>query len=143
MAQIVGASQSITAWLSAVHAMGFALVMSAGLVWNLRASGVLLSEVSHKSIARPATRLLGLGLTLSLVTGLALFAPRASYTAPGGVFQLKIALILVAASYQLTANVSVLRRPVISSAWLRANGILGTMLWLALAVTACWFILFE
>ena len=143
IAGTIGESLSITAWLSAVHAIGFTLVMSAGLTWNLHASGVLLPDVSRQSIARPAARLVGLGLTVSLLTGLALFAPRASYTAPGGVFQLKMALILVASIHQLGVNISVLRRPVTSVASLRANGILGTMLWLALAITACWFILFE
>jgi hypothetical protein len=54
-----------------------------------------------------------------------------------------MALILGAAIYQLGVNFAALRRPATSTASLRANGIFGTMLWLALAITACWFILFE
>jgi hypothetical protein len=143
ISRTVGESLMITAWLSAVHAIGFTLVMSAGLMWNLHASGVLLRDAPHQSIARPTVLLLTLGLTISLATGLALFAPRASYTAPSGIFQLKMALILGAAIYQLGVNFAALRRPATSTASLRANGIFGTMLWLALAITACWFILFE
>ena len=143
IARAVGASLSMTAWLSAFHAIGFTLVMSAGLVWNLHASGILLARVSHVSIARPAERLLGLGLAVSLLTGFALFAPRASYTAPSGVFQLKLSLILVAAIYQFAVIKSATRRPVVSAFLLRASGALGTMLWLSLGITACWFILFE
>lgn len=143
LARAVGESLSVTAWLSATHMIGFTLVMSGGLIWNLHASGVLLASAPSKSIARPAVRLLGLGLTVSLITGFALFTPRASYTAPNGVFQLKIALLVAAAIYQFAINFSVLRQPSTSVAWLRANGVLGAMLWLSLAITACWFILFE
>lgn len=143
VARAVGESLSITAWLSAIHAIGFTLVMSAGLMWNLHASGVLLPDTSHESIARPAVRLLALGLTVSLISGLALFAPRASYTAPSDVFRLKMALILVAAIYQFGVSASARRQPAISATSLRASGILGSMLWLALAITACWFIVFE
>lgn len=73
----------------------------------------------------------------------ALFAPRAPYTAPNSVFQLKMTLLLAAAIYQLAVNLAVLRRPTISVTSLRASGVLGVMLWVALAITACWFILFE
>lgn len=143
LAHAVGESPSATAWLSAGHAIGFTLVMSAGLMWNFHASGVLLAEASQRSIARPAFRLLISGLTISLVTGVALFAPRASYTGPNGVFQLKLGLLVAAAIYQLAVNVSVLRRPAASVNFPRAGGMLGALLWLALAITACWFILFE
>lgn len=143
LAQTVGESLPITAWLSAVHLIGFTLVMSAALIWNLRAAGLLLTELPTQAIARPAFRLLAAGLTISLLTGFALFAPRASYTAPSDVFQLKMALLLLAAIYQLTLNSNVLRRSTFSTPWLRASGVLGLVLWLSLATTACWFILFE
>lgn len=143
LARTVGESLSITAWLSAIHAIGFTLVMSGALIWNLHASGVLLPDADQESITRPAARLLVLGLTISLITGFALFAPRASYTAPSGVFQLKMALILAAAIYQFSVYLSLVRHRIHSVASLRASGILGAMLWLALAITACWFILFE
>ncbi|NIO40677.1 MAG: hypothetical protein GTO41_11155 [Burkholderiales bacterium] len=143
LARTVGESLSITAWLSAIHMIGFTLVMSGALIWNLHASGALLPDAPTKSIARTAARLLALGLTVSLITGFALFAPRASYTAPNGVFQLKMALLLAAMIFQFAINLSVLRRPTTSVASLRANGVLGAMLWVSLAITACWFILFE
>lgn len=143
-ARTVGESLSITAWLSAIHVIGFTLVMSAGVVWNLHAAGVVLRSVPTKTIAGNAVRLSALGLTVSLLTGFALFAPRASRTAPVGVFQLKMALLLAAATYQFATNFLVLRKPhFVTLNPLRASGILGVMLWVALAVTACWFILFE
>lgn len=143
LARTVGESLSITAWLSAIHLVGFTLVMSAGVVWNLHATGVVLAGAPSKTVAGNAARLLALGLTISLLTGFALFAPRASYTAPNGVFQLKMALLLAAAIYQFAINLFVLRRRTVAPYSLRASGLLGAMLWVALAITACWFILFE
>ena len=143
LARAVGESLLITAWLSAIHLIGFTLVMSAGVVWNLHAAGALLAGAPTRTVAGNALRLLVLGLTISLLTGLALFSPRASYTAPNGVFQLKMALLLAAAIYQFAINLTVLRRRTVSPYSLRASGVLGTMLWVALAITACWFILFE
>lgn len=143
LASLVGLSVSVTASLSAVHLIGFTLVMSGGVVWGLKASGVLLRDVPPQSIARPAVRLLLAGLTVSLVTGTMLFLPRASYTAPDGVFQLKMTLLVAAAACQIASNARVLRGPALSAASLRTMGVVGLALWLGLAVTACWFILFE
>lgn len=143
LARIVGESLAITAWLSAIHVIGFTLVMSAGIVWNLHAAGLLLRSAPAKAVAGSAVRLLALGLAVSLLTGFALFLPRASQAAALGVFRLKMALLLSAAAYQFTVNALVLRKPNVSLNSLRASGILGTMLWAALAMTACWFILFE
>ena len=143
LARTVGESLWITAWLSATHLIGFTLVMSGGVIWSLRASGILLSRLPSESIIRPAIRVLVIGLTISLVTGFALFSPRASYTAPSGVFQLKMALLLSAAIYQFTMHRVVCRMPGPTQLLLRSIGGLGLLLWLSLAVVACWFILFE
>ena len=142
-ARTVGESVQITAWLSALHLIGFTLVMSAGVTWSLYASGVVLRSVPRESVTRPSIRLLVPGLSLSLVTGFALFAPRASYTGPSHVFQLKIALLLCASVIQLVLSNRVLRKPDAAISVLRASGILMATLWVSLAVTACWFILFE
>jgi hypothetical protein len=143
LARTVGESLMVTAWLSAVHVIGYTLVMSSGLVWNLRAAGAFLKAQPLPSIARPAVRILIAGLAISVPTGLLLFAPRASYTAPSGIFQLKMVLLLVAASTQLTLSSVVLGERDVSPALVRAGGVIGLLLWLSLAVAACWFILFE
>ena len=142
-ARAVGESPSLTAGLSALHVLGFTLVMSAGMAWSLRASGLLLAAAPVASIARPASRLLVVGLAVSLLTGFALFAPRATSTAVNGVFQLKLVLLLLAAITQLLFNAKALGPSGLSVGRLRAGGVSGLVLWLSLAVTACWFILFE
>jgi hypothetical protein len=143
LARTVGESVLLTAGLSAAHLIGFTLVMSAGWIWNLRASGVLLSRRPLEAIARPAVRVLAIGLTISVLTGMMLFSPRASYTAPSGVFQFKMALFVGAASYQFALSYFALRRPGIGAPLLRVSGAVGLLLWMSLAIVACWFILFE
>jgi hypothetical protein len=143
LARVVGESQSVTAWLSAVHAVSYTIVMSAGLVWSLHAGGLLLRQASSASVARPARRLLVVGLAISILTGISLFAPRASYTGPVGAFQLKLALIVGASILQFATTRAVLRGLPPAITTLRAAGVAGLVLWLALAATACWFILFE
>lgn len=143
LARAVGESLWTTAWLSAFHLIGFTLVMSSGLIWNLSAARFLLSTVPTQSIARPARRFLIAGLTISLLTGFALFAPRASHTAPTAVFQLKMLFLVLATGCQLILNMTVLHEREISAVSLRVCGVVGLLLWLSLAVTACWFILFE
>ncbi len=143
LAQAVGQSVALTGGLSALHVIGFTLVMSAGVVWSARAAGFLFAGLPAQSIARPAFRLSVAGLAISVLTGLCLFAPRATSTAPNEVFQLKMLLLLLAAVIQLTSNTAVLKQTASSARWLRASGVLGLLSWLSLAVTACWFILFE
>jgi hypothetical protein len=143
LARTVGESVWITASLSALHALGFTLVMGTGVVLNLRAAGVVLPSVDLSEFTRLAPRLLLGGIAVSVLTGATLFAPRASYTALGGAFQLKMSLLVLATVFQLAAVALVLNRPASRAAWRRASGVVGLVLWLSLAVTACWFILFE
>ena len=143
LAQSVGQSLILTGGLSALHVVGFTFVMSAGVVWSARAAGLLLAGLPVESIAKPAFRLSMVGLSISVLTGACLFAPRATSTAPNGVFQLKMALLLLAATVQVISTTTVLGRTDSSVLRLRTSGLLGLLSWLALAVAACWFILFE
>jgi hypothetical protein len=143
VAQTLRDTPSFTAWLSATHVIGFTLVMSGGVVWNLRAAGALLNGEPIESMTRSALRVLLAGLAISLITGIGLFTPRAIGTAATGAFQLKIALLAAAAALQLALSSMVIQRSTLALQWLRIGGALGFTLWLSLALTACWFILFE
>jgi hypothetical protein len=142
-AEAIGQSVGLTAGLSAAHAIGFTLVMSAGVASNLRAAGLMLKRRPLDDILRPAIWILIIGLIVSLKTGFLLFSPRATYTAPSGVFQLKIALVLTAAIYQFGLGYKVLRGSGLHERAQRIAGVIGLALWLSLAGTACWFVLFE
>lgn len=143
LARAVGESVLTTASLSALHLIGFTLVMSAGVVASGRAAGLLLRRVPMSVVARPARRMLLTGLPISVITGLALFVPRASYMAAGIFFRTKMVLLLLAVIYALVFLAKVSRHNQPAPSWLRPAGAIGVLLWLALAVTACIFILFE
>ena len=94
LAHAIGESQMITASLSALHLVGFTLVMSSALVSGLRMLGFTLREVSAIDVVRPATRALLIGLSISAVTGALLFVPRAAGAAANDIFRLKLTLLL-------------------------------------------------
>jgi len=56
LAHTINESQVITASLSALHVIGFTLVMSSAAVTGLRMIGVTLREVPVLDVVRPATR---------------------------------------------------------------------------------------
>src|SRR5437870_4541627 len=97
LAHTVGESQMLTASLSAIHLIGFTMVMGSAALSNLRILGVALVELPAIEVTRPASRTLALGLLISVVTGFLLFSPRASGAAANSTFRLKLSLILVAA----------------------------------------------
>lgn len=133
VASAVGSSPTITAVLSAFHALGFTFVMGGAIFANLGKLGVLFPTRPVHEVAGPGSRLIALGLVLSLPTGLLLFGPRALTAAHNSTFQLKLLLIVVATAVQF----GLLRRAS------RAVGALGLTLWVGLALTACAFILLE
>lgn len=141
-ARAVGESLWLTAWLSAAHLIGFTLVMGGAVVLALRLAGALLVRVDGGVLWVPASRLVALGLAISLGTGLLLFAPRASAAADSGAFRLKMLLLLAAATFHFAVARRVAQR-LEGGAVARIAGVTGLVLWLGLAVAACWFILFE
>ena len=140
LARTVAASAQITAWLSAVHVVGFAVVTGSALVANLRGLGLLFPASTLGDVLRPANRAILLGLAISVVTGAPLFAARAAEVAANGTFQLKMLLLAAA----VVAQFSPLRLGAPSSA--RAMRLIAGVrlaLWLGLALVACAFILLE
>ena len=136
LARTVAESAQITAWLSAVHVVGFAVVTGSAFIANLRGLGVLLPASILGDVLRPAHRAILLGLAISVGTGAPLFAARAAEVAANGTFQLKMLLLAAAVVSQfapLHQNVAAVR--------LVAGVRLA--LWLGLALAACAFILLE
>jgi hypothetical protein len=136
VARTVAASAQITAWLSAVHVVGFAVVTGSALVANLKELGVLLPASTLGDVLRPAKRAILLGLAMSIATGAPLFAARAAEVAANGTFQLKMSLLAAAVVVQFTP----LRER--ESATRLLAGV-RLVLWLGLSLAACAFILLE
>lgn len=133
LASAVGESPTITAMLSALHALGFTFIMGGALFANLGRLGVLFPARPVRELTSPGSKLIALGLVISVPTGLMLFGPRATAAGHNTFFELKMLLLVTAAAVQF----GLLRRDS------RAIGAAGLALWVGLAAAACAFILLE
>ncbi len=143
VAMTVADSATLTAWLSAAHVVGFALVTGAALVANLRGLGALFSRTGASEVLVPANRAIVLGLAISVATGALLFAARAVDAGANGEFQLKMLLLLGATTFQFAfvgGRGAVERRSARAS---RLVSVVALALWLGLALAAFAFLLLE
>lgn len=143
LAEVVGGSLMLTAVLSAVHALGFTVATGGALVANLRGLRLALLRHSAAAITATASRIIAVGLLLSIATGVFLVAPRATSAAANGFFQTKMLLLAGAAAFHFTAQRRVAARQRDGSAAAIATAAVGFALWTALALAACAFILLE
>jgi hypothetical protein len=146
-AQAIGQSQVITASLSALHALGFAMVTSSALVFLLRELGWLFVDRPRIEIARPAGRVLMLGACMNIVTGALMFSTRATAALANEFFRAKMLLLasalLMSGTFMRPAGrLSGAAEPVARTS-VSPGGILGALLWLAVGVAGCAFILIE
>ena len=136
-------SLMLTGALSSVHLLGFTLTTGGALVANLNLLGVLLRDRAPIVVSRPATRGILAGLTISLLTGALLFAPRATTASVNGFFQAKMALLVAASAFHLAVHQRVVRRDGAGVALRRLTAGIGLLLWTGLALAGCAFILLE
>ena len=144
----------LNAGLSALHLIGFTLVTGGALIANLNLLGVLFPGRPPIDVTRPASRGIALGLVISGLTGIFLFAPRASAASVNWVFQLKMALLVTAVLFHVFVHRRVAMAPRHNhvsgqSAWFwsrstqRGTALVGLALWTGLALSGCAFILLE
>ena len=143
VARAVAESLTLTAVLSAVHVLGFTLVTGGALVCNLRLVGALFAQQPLVDVVRPTSRAILVGLAISVGTGALLFSARAVDVSANGAFRLKMALLVLSAAFQFAVNRKLRADVVVTVRRARAVGAVGLLLWVALAVTACAFILLE
>ena len=142
MAIAVRDSLMLTGALSAVHLVGFTLTTGGALVANLNLLGVLFPGRPPLEVTRPASRGIALGVTISALTGILLFAPRATVASVNGIFQMKMLLLVAAVLFHTLVHQRV-ARVATSSAMRRGTGAVGLLLWTSLALAGCAFILLE
>jgi hypothetical protein len=142
MAITVRDSLILTGALSAVHLVGFTLTTGGALVANLNLLGVLFPDRPAIEITRPASRGIALGLTISALTGVLLFAPRATVASVNGIFQTKMLLLTAAVLFHALVHQRVAGSSVSVSAR-RGTGAVGLLLWTGLALAGCAYILLE
>ena len=142
MAITVRDSLTLTGALSAVHVVGFTLTTGGALVANLNLLGVLFPGRPPIEVTRPTSRGIALGLTISALTGLLLFAPRATVASVNGIFQTKMLLLVAAVLFHALVHQRVAASTV-SAAARRGTGAIGLLLWTSLALAGCAYILLE
>ena len=142
MAITVRDSLMLTGALSAVHLVGFTLTTGGALVANLNLLGVLFPGRPAIEVTRPASRGIAVGLTISALTGLLLFAPRATVASVNGIFQTKMLLLVAAVLFHALVHQRVAVSTVSASAR-RGTGAIGLLLWTSLALAGCAYILLE
>lgn len=143
IARSVGESLMFTASLSAVHILGFTLVMGSALLLNLRLLNLVLPQRALIEVTRPASRAVAFGLTISISTGVLLFSTRAMSAIQNNTFQMKMLLLLAAVVFHFVIQRRVTQRPQSGVFALQMTAVSGLTLWIGLAVAACWYILFE
>jgi hypothetical protein len=145
--QTIAQSQVIIASLSALHALGFAMVTSSALVFLLRTLGWLFVDRPRSEIARPAGRVLMLGACMNIVTGTLMFSTRATSALANEFFRAKMLLLasalLVYGTFMRRAGRPSGTAGPGAGASVTVGGILGAVLWLAVGVAGCAFILIE
>ena len=132
----------LTGALSAVHLLGFTLTTGGALVANLNLLGVLFRERPPIEVTRPTSRGIAIGLAISVLTGVLLFAPRASVASVNGIFQIKMLLLVTAVIFHAAVHQRVARNNVAASLR-RGTATVGLLLWTGLALAGCAFILLE
>jgi hypothetical protein len=142
LARAISESTPLTSVLSAVHLIGFTLVMGAALVSNLRLLGCLFADRPAIDVLRPTGFGLRTGLAVSALTGALLFLPRAEAASQNGTFRLKMSLLVTAVLVHLAqrrlAAAGGARRSLE-----RISGMTGLALWLGVGLAGCAYILLE
>ncbi len=142
IALAINQSRYILGGLSGAHLIGFVLVIGTALIANGRLVGLIFARQPVPDVLRPARRGLIVGLTLSIVTGTLLFAPRAQSALENWIFLLKMTLLATAIVVQFAIYVSIGRLGS-DRAVTRVAGAVGLCLWLSVALAGCAFILIE
>jgi len=143
VARTIQESLLLTGFLSALHALGMTLTTGAVVVSSLRLLGVAFADAPAVEVTRAARAGILVGLALSMVTGLLLFATRATTAVDNEYFQLKMALLAAALAFHFGIH----RRLLASSrhrepgSW--AAGALAIVLWVGVAAAGAAYILLE
>jgi hypothetical protein len=141
VAAAIGDSQLTTGLLSSIHLLGVTLVGGGALVSSLRLLGLLFPQEPLSEITAGAARGIVVGLAISAVTGILLFAPRASAVLDNGYFQIKMLFLAAATIFHFSVYRTVTRRSP-DARWLtRATGAVTAVLWLGVIASGSAFIL--
>jgi hypothetical protein len=139
----IGQSPLLTGFLSAVHLLGFTLLVGAVLLSGLRLLGLLFPDRPIEDVASATGRAMAIGLGISVVSGALLLAPRLSGTLENSIFQVKLLLIAAAVVFHAGIYRHAIRGGESSLVPQKVSGSLAIVLWFGVAIAGCAFIVFE
>ena len=143
LAHTITESSYMVGLLSSVHMLGLTLIVGSSIVVCLRSFGLLLPEQPLSDVMRPAGRAVLLGFSISAVTGLLMFTPRAMSASENPVFQTKMLLVAAAIVFQFTLFRYIARGGGERVLWRLLSGAFGVALWFAVAFYGVLFTVFE
>ena len=143
VAHTITGSSYLVGLLSSVHMLGLMLIVGSSVVVCLRSFRLLLPDQPLADVMRPAGRAVLLGLSISVVTGLLMFTPRAVSASENPVFQTKMLLVAAAILFQFTLFRFVARSGGNPALWRILSGALGAALWFAVGFYGVLFTVFE
>jgi uncharacterized protein DUF6644 len=132
----------LTGTLSGLHLIGLTLLVGSVLVSSTRLVGLHFNDQPIAEVTRAARRGSVLGLTLSVSTGLFLVAPRIATASTDRVFITKMLILCSAAVFHFAIYQPAARgRQSLVSPSLA--GVVAFLLWFAVILAGCAFILLE
>lgn len=143
LAAWVNSSAIVLGLLSGVHLIGFTIVVGGAFVCGLHMMGAIFADRPSREVTGTGLRVMAIGLLCSLVTGAMLVTPRAQAALDNWIFVLKMTLLLAAIlSLALVPRVAT-QADQGATTMMRTWGLVVAVLWLAVGVAGCAFILLE
>ena len=142
LAETVRDSTILTGTLSGLHLIGLTLIVGSSLVSLAALSGLIVNDQPIAELTRAGRRAIALGVTLNIATGFLLVSFRLGMSLESRAFQIKMTLLALALAFHFLIYAPVARgqRVMVSRT---LAGTIAFLLWLAVVLSGCAFILFE
>lgn len=143
LAAWVNSSARVLGTISGLHLIGFTIAVGGAFVCGLHMVGAAFGDRPAREVTGTALRVMGVGLSLSLASGILLVTPRAQSAVENWIFVLKMTLLLAAVIALLLVPRLASHADAGSRLMLRVWGVVLPVLWLAVGVAGSAFILLE
>jgi hypothetical protein len=135
-------STILTGTLSGIHLIGLTLLVGSVLVSSAGLAGLIASDQSVAELTRATRRASIVGLIISISSGLLLVSFRLLMSTANRSFRIKMLMLVVATLFHFLVYVPAARgqRSAVST---KLAGVTAFLLWFAVVLAGCSFILFE
>ena len=135
VAQAISKSDHLVgAGLQIFHILGFVLLLAAVVFINLRLLNLAFRREQIPQLSREPTRLIWWGLALAVASGVLMFASSPSLYFYKPIFQIKIALVLLAVVLQVLLFRKVAANPAPRPALARVSVVLSLLCWFSVGL---------